>query len=72
MLTVERKQFLFGIKEIRNRIFFIKQNKLAINKFLLGYVFFISKNFLEIFFNFKMIMRFFGNIVCIYYLIQIK
>lgn len=72
MLTVERNQFLFGIKEIRNRIFFIKQNKLAIKKFLLGYVFFISKNFLEIFFNFKMIMRFFGNIIGIYYLIQIK
>ena len=72
MLTVQRNHFLFGIKEVRNRIVFVKKNKLSIGKFLLGYVFFLFKNFLEIFLNIKKIMRFFGNIIGIYYLIQIK
>jgi len=71
-LIVERNHFLFGIKEIRNRIIFIKQNKLSIRKFILGYLFFISRNFLEIFLNLKKIMRFFGNIVGIFYLFKIK
>ena len=71
-LTVERNHFWFGIKEVRNRIVFIKQNKLPIKTFVLGYIFFISKNFLEIFLNLKKIMRFFGNIVGIFYLFKIK
>jgi len=71
-LIVERNHFLFGIKEIRNRIIFIKQNKLSIRKFILGYLFFISRNFLEIFLNLKKIMRFFGNIMGIFYLFKIK
>jgi len=71
-LTVERNHFLFGIKEVRNRIEFVKQNKLPIKNFLLGYLFFISKNFLEIFSNLKKIMRFFGNLIGIFYLIKIK
>ena len=72
MLTVQRNHFLFGIKEVRNRIVFVKKNKLSIGKFLLGYVFFLFKNFLEIFLNIKKIMRFFGNIIGIIYLIKLK
>lgn len=71
-LTVQRNHFLFGIKEVRNRIVFVKKNKLSIGKFLLGYVFFLFKNFLEIFLNIKKIMRFFGNIIGIIYLIKLK
>lgn len=72
MLTVQRNHFLFGIKEVRNRIVFVKKNKLSIGKFLLGYVFFLFKNFLEIFLNIKKIMRFFGNIIGIIYLIKLR
>tara|TARA_B110000971_G_scaffold206045_1_gene228995 strand:- start:24 stop:929 length:906 start_codon:yes stop_codon:yes gene_type:complete len=72
ILTVQRNHFLFGIKEVRNRIVFVKKNKLSIGKFLLGYVFFLFKNFLEIFLNIKKIMRFFGNIIGIIYLIKLK
>jgi len=72
MLTVQRNHFFFGIKEVRNRIVFVKKNKLSIGKFLLGYVFFLFKNFLEIFLNIKKIMRFFGNIIGIIYLIKLK
>lgn len=71
-LVVERNYFLFGIKEVRNRIVFVKKNKLSIAKFLLGYIFFLFKNFIEIFMNIKKIMKFFGNIIGIIYLIKLR
>lgn len=70
--TIERNSFLFGVKEIKNRIIFVQKNKLPIKNFILGYFFFIIKNFFNSFSDVKKIMRFAGNIVGAYYLVRLK
>tara|TARA_B110000259_G_scaffold174582_1_gene209017 strand:+ start:4133 stop:5062 length:930 start_codon:yes stop_codon:yes gene_type:complete len=72
MLSIERNSFLFGIKEIKNRILFIEKNKLSKINFILGYFFFITRNFFSSILNVKKIMRFVGNIIGIFYLFKIK
>ena len=70
--AIERNSFLFGVKEIKNRIIFVQKNKLSIKNFILGYFFFIIKNFFNSFSDIKKIMRFIGNIIGAYYLIKLK
>lgn len=67
---IERNDFFFGILEIKNRIIFIKKNNFKIKNFLLGYVFFVSKNLLTSLVNLKNIYRFLGNLIGLIYLLK--
>ena len=61
---VKRNPFLFGLKEIVNRYYFVKKFNLRISNFLIGCLFLIIKH-LILFFTFKpgYLIRIVGNVV---------
>ena len=61
---VGRNFFLFGIKEIINRLLFVKKNNLSIINFCIGLILMLFKNFIFIFTsNYKFFFRLVGNFI---------
>lgn len=67
---IKRNDFLFGIIEIKNRLFFIKKNNLKIKNFLLGYLFFLLNNLFLVMSDIKNLQRIAGNLVGLIYLFK--